>query len=204
MDNNYLLYTLPLIAALIGWVTNYLAVKMLFHPRLPINLGLFTLQGVFPKRQKDLAVKLGDIVARDLFSMEDVIAKINAKASNPEILKSIEDGIVKVIKEKLPIKFPMLAMFLNDEMVDSLKGVFMEDFQGTITGLIEKLGSSLEDEIDVKAIVEEKVINFSSDKLEEVLFEIMRKEFRFIEFIGAVLGFFIGVVQVFIVRGNLG
>jgi len=49
-----LIYTLPFIAAIIGWVTNYLAIKMLFHPREKINLIFFSLQGIFPKRQKGL------------------------------------------------------------------------------------------------------------------------------------------------------
>jgi uncharacterized membrane protein YheB (UPF0754 family) len=37
---------------------------------------------------------------------------------------------------------------------------------------------------------------FSSDKLEEILYQIMSKEFRFVEIIGAVIGFIIGIVQV--------
>ena len=50
-----ILLLLPIIAALIGWSTNYLAVKMLFHPRLPLRIMGFSIQGVFPKRQKQLA-----------------------------------------------------------------------------------------------------------------------------------------------------
>ena len=42
----------------------------------------------------------------------------------------------------------------------------------------------LEQNLDVKAIVKEKVSKFSSDKLEEVLYLIMKKEFRFIELPG--------------------
>ena len=37
---------------------------------------------------------------------------------------------------------------------------------------------------------------FSSDKLEEMLLGIMRREFRFIEGVGAVLGFVIGWIQI--------
>jgi uncharacterized membrane protein YheB (UPF0754 family) len=50
--------------------------------------------------------------------------------------------------------------------------------------------------MDVKELVREKVEAFSSDKLEEILFSIMRKEFRFIEIIGAILGFLIGCIQI--------
>jgi uncharacterized membrane protein YheB (UPF0754 family) len=46
--------------------------------------------------------------------------------------------------------------------------------------------------------VREKVESFSSDKLEDMLFSIMKKEFRFIEIVGGVLGFFIGLLQLLI------
>ena len=48
----------------------------------------------------------------------------------------------------------------------------------------------------MQRIVEEKVSGFSSDKLEEILFSVMRREFKFVEMVGAVLGFIIGVAQI--------
>ena len=62
--------------------------------------------------------------------------------------------------------------------------------------LIDKLSGELEEDLDVQRIVEEKVSAFSSDKLEEILVSIMRREFKFVEMVGAVLGFFIGVAQI--------
>ena len=53
----------------------------------------------------------------------------------------------------------------------------------------------LEENVDVEKLVRDKVEAFSSDKLEQILFAIMKKEFRFIEIIGALLGFIIGCVQ---------
>ena len=49
-----LVYTLPFIGALIGWFTNYIAIKMLFHPRDEVRIFFIPIQGVFPRRQKDL------------------------------------------------------------------------------------------------------------------------------------------------------
>ena len=69
-----MLYLLPFIGALTGWVTNWIAVKMLFHPKEPKNFLFFKVQGVFPKRQKVMAEKLGHIVASELFSIDDVVA----------------------------------------------------------------------------------------------------------------------------------
>ena len=62
--------------------------------------------------------------------------------------------------------------------------------------LINKVNEKLSTNNDIEKIVTEKVANFSSDKLEEILVSIMQKEFRFVEIIGGVLGFLIGLVQV--------
>ena len=56
----------------------------------------------------------------------------------------------------------------------------------------------LESQLDLEDIVSKKVAGFSSDKLESILNQIMSKEFRFVEIIGGVLGFIIGIIQVFI------
>lgn len=62
---------------------------------------------------------------------------------------------------------------------------FMKEYSGT-----------LKQQLDLEAIVTEKVKAFSSDKLEEILYQVMAREFRFVEIIGAVLGFLIGLFQV--------
>ncbi|MDC0547603.1 DUF445 family protein [Opitutales bacterium] len=191
-----LLLLLPLIAALIGWLTNYLAVKMLFHPKLPIKIFGISIQGVFPKRQKQLAEKLGTLVAEELFSVKDVAQKLKELATSSESMELVGKRIEKTIREKLVKSFPMLAMFLTDEMVEKVTNLFKSELQDFLGESAKDLGRKLEESLDVKELVRVKVEAFSSNKLEEILVAIMSKEFRFIEIIGALLGFFIGCVQV--------
>jgi uncharacterized membrane protein YheB (UPF0754 family) len=40
-----------LLSAFTGWVTTWIAIKMLFHPRNPFKIFGFTIQGIFPKNQ---------------------------------------------------------------------------------------------------------------------------------------------------------
>lgn len=56
------------------------------------------------------------------------------------------------------------------------------------------------DAVDIESAIASKVFNFSSDKLEEILISIMKKEFRFVEISGGILGFIIGLVQVILVK----
>ena len=191
-----ILLLLPVIASLIGWFTNYLAVKMLFHPRIPFHFLGISIQGVFPKRQNQLAEKLGTLVAEELFSIQEVTLKLKELATSEESMDLVGKRIEKTIREKLVKSFPMLAMFLTDEMVEKVTNLFKAELQDFLAESAQDIGNKLEESLDVKELVREKVEAFSSDKLEEILFSIMRKEFRFIEMIGAVLGFLIGCVQV--------
>ncbi|MDC1189122.1 DUF445 family protein [Flavobacteriales bacterium] len=193
-----MIYLLPFIGAITGWVTNWVAVKMLFHPKEPKNFGLFKVQGVFPKRQKLMAEKLGHIVAAELFSIDDVVEKMKS-ADNTEVLGFVESKIDSFINVKLSGSMPMLAMFLNDDLKNKIKTTLMEEIAEVIPGVIDSYANKLKNEVDVEAIVYEKVLNFSSDKLEEILYSIMKKEFKFIELLGGVLGFLIGIIQLCIV-----
>jgi uncharacterized membrane protein YheB (UPF0754 family) len=61
--------------------------------------------------------------------------------------------------------------------------------------MIAQYLDNVKDELDLERIVTDKVAAFSSDKLEQILQGIMSREFRFVEIIGGVLGFLIGLLQ---------
>ena len=198
-ENSSLLFLLPLIAALIGWATNYLAIKMLFHPREPKKILGLSFQGVFPKRQNQIAEKLGTLVANELFSMKDIGQRIEELSTQPEAMEEVGKRIEKTIRGKLISAFPMLSMFLSDDMIVKVTNLFKGELEDFMKASASGLAVKMEDSIDVEALVREKVSTFSSDKVEELLIGFMEQEFRFIEKIGAALGFFIGCAQVVLV-----
>ncbi|HBH22151.1 MAG TPA: DUF445 domain-containing protein [Cytophagales bacterium] len=195
-----MIYTLPLIAAITGWITNFLAIKMLFHPKRKINLYIFSIQGIFPKRQHLLAEKLGHIVATELFSFKDIKDNFTSTETAGELNKVLDEKIEDFIAVKLKSAMPMLAMFLNDELKTKIKNTLHEEFQNILPELLNTYTEKLENDIDVEKIVADKVSHFSSDKLEQILYSIMRKEFKFIEILGGFLGFLIGLIQLIIVK----
>ena len=198
-EGSSFIYLLPILAALIGWITNYLAIKMLFHPHQPKKILGLTFQGVFPKRQAQIAEKLGDLVANELFSMKDVAQKIEDLSTQPDALEEVGKRIEKTIRGKLISAFPMLSMFLSDEMIEKVTNLFKGELEDFLRVSAQGLAVKMEESVDIQALVKEKVQAFSSNKIEELLLGFMEQEFRFIEKIGAVLGFLIGCIQVFLV-----
>jgi len=194
-----LFYILPIIAAWIGWITNYLAIKMLFYPHNPKKILGLTFHGVFPKRQAQIAEKLGDLVANELFSIHDISNKIEELSTQPEALDEVGKRIEKTIRGKLISSFPMLSMFLSDEMIEKVTNLFKGELEDFLRESARGLAFKMEESVNVQALVRDKVQTFSSNKIEELLVDFMKQEFRFIEKIGAVLGFLIGVIQVILI-----
>jgi uncharacterized membrane protein YheB (UPF0754 family) len=195
-----MIYLLPLIAAFIGWFTNWIAIKMLFHPKNPIKILGITFHGIFPKRQLQFATKLGSIVAKELISFDDIATKINSPETTKKIIPIVEEKVDHFIKTKLSEELPLLSMFINGKTMENIKKGIVDEVETMFPIVINQMTANMKQDLDVEKIVTDKVSQFSSDKLEEILFSIMSKEFKFVEIIGGVLGFIIGILQILIAQ----
>ncbi|HET6724323.1 MAG TPA: DUF445 family protein, partial [Chitinophagaceae bacterium] len=191
-------FLIPLISAFIGWFTNWIAIKMLFHPKEPKRILGITFHGIFPKRQKIFAEKLGKMISAEFLSFEDIAEKIANPQNLKKLMPMIEDHVDKFLRNKLSDEMPFLSLFIGDKTIASLKKIFMQELEILFPQLMKSYAGHLQEELDLEMIVTEKVSAFSSDKLENILYQIMSKEFRFVEILGGVIGFIIGIVQVLI------
>lgn len=190
-----MLYALPFISAFIGWITNFFAIKMLFHPRVEKNILGLKIQGIFPKRQKQFAEKLGNLVSDELLSLNDIQDKINSPTTRAQILIVLDEKMEYFLQHKLGKAIPMLSMFIGGETKTKIKNTLLAEFEENLPDILNKLNENIQQDLDIKKLVVEKVSNFSVQKLEDILYDIMKREFRFIEILGAVLGFLIGLFQ---------
>jgi uncharacterized membrane protein YheB (UPF0754 family) len=193
---NYWLILMPLISAFIGWFTNWIAIKMLFHPREPKKILGLTFHGIFPKRQQQFAEKLGKLVSTELLSFSDIEEKITSPQNVEKLMPFVEAKVDEFLRVKLNDAFPIISMFIGENTIQQLKGIFMQELQVIFPEVINKHVKQLQSQLDLEKIVSEKVAGFSSDKLEQILNQIMSKEFRFVEIIGGILGFIIGLLQI--------
>jgi len=193
---NVWLLTIPLISAFIGYFTNWVAIKMLFHPRNPVRFFGITFQGIFPKRQQQFGEKLGKLVSDEFLSFNDIEEKISHPGNLDKLLPYVDEHIDSFLHNKLPLAFPMISMFIGEKTIGTLKTAFMEELKELFPPLMQRYASELKHELDLEKIVGEKVSRFSSDKLEGILYQIMSREFRFVEILGGVVGFLIGLIQV--------
>ena len=187
-----------IISGAIGWITNWVAIKMLFRPHKEINFGLFKIQGLIPKRRAEIGTGIANIIQNELISVKDVISNIDRVEFSKRLNDLIDDVLDKNLKKKVKEKFPLLQMFFSDKVAkdvgNTIKDIVMENQEK----IFEIFSNYAEENINFSTIITDKISNFSLDKLEEIITGLAKKELKHIEVIGAILGAFIGLVQYFI------
>ncbi len=191
------LVLLPTVGGLIGWLTNWLAIRMLFRPRRQVNIAGLKVQGLLPKRRNDLARNIGEVVERELISHEDIRRHLN----DPEFLDSVRQKcdrhVELLIKEKVYSIVPsaLSSVVPAEAFAKKAKAVVVEEIVRMLPGLVEGFTKDLENKLHFQRIVREKVEGFELEKLESIVLKIARNELRYIEVFGGVLGFVIGLAQ---------
>lgn len=193
--SNILFWVQPFISAFIGWITTWVAIKMLFHPRYPVRFLGLTIQGVFPKRQQMVAEQLGKVVARELIHFDEIAAMLKDDAQLQSLTPTIEKHLDSFLHVKLKEKLPVISMFVGEGTLQKIKEGMLEEIELLLPEIISQYTESLSKKVDIEKIVTEKVSAYSSDKLEEILQSVMKKEFWFLELVALILGFVIGLIQ---------
>jgi uncharacterized membrane protein YheB (UPF0754 family) len=179
------------IGGFIGWVTNKIAIKMLFRPIKPIRLGVMTLQGVLPKRKNQIAVSIGETVEAQFVNKEELLQSFLDADTKQSVLSSIQRILVAKIKEVVPSM--MLAM-LGQGLDDLVRKLIKDHGDDLLNELIESLNKN-ESVMPIRAIVTQKINDLDLIEFESLVINIVKQELRHIETVGLVLGIFIGIAQ---------
>lgn len=186
---------LPTVGALIGWLTNWVAVRMLFRPRKPWRLPLigFEIQGVLPRRHAQLARIIGETVERDLLSADTLVEVIRSGNYRSQALGSIQEHLEARLGQVVPRFIPP---GLQGPIVRMVKEWVLREADSLLDHVEGQLTEHVRKNISVAQLVEDRIRNFDLDELERMVARVASTELRYIEVIGGVLGGVIGLIQV--------
>ncbi len=173
--------TIPIVAAVVGYITNYVGVKMLFYPiswkGIPIKryaeqpLGVFGWQGIVPAKRYQMSRKMVDVTISQLLNLQEVFAKLKPS----ELAKILAMDLKGTIMNGL-LPRPILLYYLKKTSTDMLKHV--------------------QEMVDIKKIVVDGLC--SNPATLGIMFQqVAGKELKFLVDSGMVFGFFLGIVQMF-------
>ncbi|MEW6379142.1 MAG: DUF445 family protein [bacterium] len=188
--------SIPFISALIGWFTNYLAVRMIFHPYQPVGFGPLKIQGLVPKRREELAASIGKTVSNHLISHADIAESLKSVQVIESFRQLIDQKVQELIDRKILSLNPMISAFIGTETKAKIRTAIVSEMILMLPDLAERFAAGLEAHLDMQALVTDRIRSFELEKLEQIILEISSRELKAIEIYGGVLGFMIGLIQV--------
>lgn len=193
MNHFMTVLTLTLVGALIGWITNIFAIKLMFRPLNPIKIPFtpFSFHGLIPKRKKEIAKNIGEVIANELISIEELMDEAVTEEDLKQIQGFVKTKIKSVINEKMNIvPFPFKAMIQGpiDEMIETEVDKGLQDVIINIKDMISL-------RVDIQKIVEDNINILDLSQLERIVLKVAKQELKHIEFLGLLLGAIIGLVQ---------
>ncbi|GIM47253.1 hypothetical protein DNHGIG_28020 [Collibacillus ludicampi] len=184
---------LPLIGALHGWITNKLAIWLLFNPKNPYRVWgtRWQIQGVLPKRKENIANSLAEVVETDLLSQEDIKKFIK----DAELLQQATKMIHERIMERVEVQFPRwMPTAIRIPALEYISDIVSKELNHLIHNLYDDI-ERLQNMIPIRQIVHDRLIQLDFVELEQLVRKVARQELTFIEWLGFYMGLGIGLVQ---------
>ncbi|GAA3643778.1 DUF445 domain-containing protein [Asaccharospora irregularis] len=193
MDNVIRILILAIIGGAIGYITNVVAIKLIFRPIVPVKIPILNIEilGLIPKRKKDIAKNIGEVIEEELISIDEILENVITEEDKENIVTYIKARMKIIIGEKVPFIPSAIKNIIDGYMGDIIE----EEVRKSIDELSEKMVEKASDRINIQQIIEEKINELDLYKLEEIIIKISKNELKQIEIFGLILGFGIGIIQ---------
>jgi len=182
------------VGATIGWMTNVIAIKLMFRPINPIRIKPFKMeiQGLIPKRKAEIAKSIGEVIESELISIEEIIDTLIEQSDKEGMIQMIKERIVALAEEKMP---PIVPSAFKGMILKYVDEIIEENGDSILTEISENMVHKATHKVHLSKIIESKINAFPFEKLEQIILDIAKKELKHIELLGGVLGLMIGLVQ---------
>uniref|UniRef100_A0A7S3PNH8 DUF445 domain-containing protein n=1 Tax=Aplanochytrium stocchinoi TaxID=215587 RepID=A0A7S3PNH8_9STRA len=198
-------WVLPAFGFVVGYATNFLALKMIFKPVEPyyVDLGCYKLklQGLFLQRQKQASYSFARKIVGTVMHSEKIWhamlhgpkAKKFRKLLNKH-LDGFTDSIIGNYK-------PVVNLYLGEDKVDEMKVMVRQLANEDIETTISFMHEYTDDALDLEREIATKMSELSFTDFEQVLHPVFEEdEFKLI-IVGAILGALVGLFQLFVIFG---
>lgn len=187
------------VGSIIGWLTNVLAIKMLFRPIKPFRIPLLniTIQGLIPKRRHDISKSIGEVVEKELVSIHEIFDELVTEENKQEVILIIKEKLLKVVDYKIPSIIPYS---IKSKIIDYFEEQINKDAMAILDSSIDGIINKSVHKIRIGEMVEEKINELELENMEKLILSITSRELKYIELLGGILGGMIGLIQVVIIR----
>ncbi|MGI8633111.1 MAG: DUF445 domain-containing protein [Solirubrobacterales bacterium] len=185
---------IPLIAALVGYATNWLAVRMMFRPMQPRGIGPFKWQGVIPAKAAKMGSISVDTGLAKLGDMEEFYAELDPERIAEHIVAHSRQDIRELTEQTIRREHPSLWGDLGPELREEVHTRVQSQLPEIMHDITAAIGEHIDQLMDLKLMV---VRHMGENPIlcNRIFSDVGEREFRFIVYSGGAFGFVLGLVQ---------
>jgi len=189
-------WTMPLVGVVVGLATNWLALQMVFRPQQPTRyLGVVTYQGVFARRQAEIARDYGKIAAEQILTPRNLIRLVTEGAGGERLARLISETVAARLDTEWKKVEPLVPVRVEPEVLARIKQLAAQRIVARIPDVTPELESYIERKLDVARTIEGKLAALPKAEFERVLRGLFEEDELILIIIGGVLGGAVGLVQ---------
>lgn len=193
MNNIIRILILAIIGGLIGYITNVIAIKLIFRPINPIKIPILNIEiiGMIPKRKTEIATNIAKVVEEQFISVDEIMDNIITEQDKQHTIDYIKVRVKLILSEKMTL----IPSTIRNLVQNYVSEIIEDEIREGIDELSEEMIIKTKNRINIKEIIENKINELDLYELETIILQIVKNELRHIEVLGLILGFFIGIVQ---------
>lgn len=193
-------WILPLFGFLVGYATNWAAIKLVFEPREPVRVAGVTFQGLFHKRQHQVSSDFSAMSTELVLTDQALLEQLTSPRSRERLAALVE----RIVDERFAVHRanPVAAMFLTDELAER----FRADAKERVLGELLREGGVLEAIARRSQPIRDTLTRRMSELPPEPFENVLRPAFKQDEWklilAGAALGLAAGMLQLVYLFGE--
>ena len=195
-------WVLPLSGVVVGYLTNWIAIKVIFNPVVPVRIGPITLHGLFMRRQPEVAEVYARVIADDIVTLSNIGTELLQGTRSDRTRHMIEQALRPAIDESLGIARGAVRVAIGTREYDAIRTrLATEAVDRTMAPLTDPVFNRQQSE-RVRELLATRLAVLSPPEFAEMLRSAMEEDEWLLIFIGSVLGFLAGWLQLFVLGGS--
>ncbi len=192
---------LPVTGLFIGWLTNWVALKMVFEPQQPKTLGPIRWQGLFLMRQAEVSEAYANFFAERILHPQALVDAVLRGPATDRLMQLMQRYVAESVDHASGPARQLVRMAVGTHDWRALKREISEQLVDKIPEELSRVHQYTGEALDLKQELTTNLKGLSSAQFEEVLRPLFQQDESTLIAVGAVLGALAGCIQWLIVSG---
>lgn len=194
-------WVMPLFGLFTGWFTDWLALRMVFYPKRPTRyLGVFTWQGLFLKRRREVSIEYGRLITSEIVTPRKIFDAVLRGPLSDRLLHMVQKQVQKVIDEQSGVAKPFVVFAVGSGKYQEMKRVAAASLMQRLPDAMVHVEAYTAEAMDLERTLATKMTELTPEEFEALLHPAFEQDEWMLIAVGATLGFLVGEIQVFVME----